>query len=112
MVEMPRLRSLRELRTGRREAQHLATSNSPKRTRGALVEFVVEMPGVEPGSNVEMAGLYDHVSSISRAHEGRDEESARGLMRKCRRVIASRDAPTSLMTPRPLSEDRGETCPL
>ncbi len=38
-----------------------------------FAKFVVEMPGVEPGSNVYAEGLYDHVPLVLR-HPERETE--------------------------------------
>ncbi len=66
---------------------------------------VVEMPGVEPGSNVYTEGLYDYVSLSSLGPSERNRERARVMTQLSGARRVSRD-PTSLMTPHPLSEDR------
>ncbi len=47
-------------------------------TTGRNLKYVVEMPGVEPGSNVYAEGLYDHGALVlftsERATEKREEE--------------------------------------
>lgn len=125
MVEMPLLRpaSLRYAGTtagrptyaprdavataGTRETLVFCVQQIHQTTRcgACFAKFVVEMPGVEPGSNVYTEGLYDYVSLSSLGPSERNRERARVMTQLSGARRVSRD-PTSLMTPHPLSEDR------
>ena len=65
----------------------------------------MEMPGVEPGSNVYAEGQYDHGPLISPRRQRGTEKGGRGDA-IFRNVVASRDNPTSLVTPLQSSEDQ------
>ena len=66
---------------------------------------MVEMPGVEPGSNVYEEGLYDHGPLVSPRRQREPERGGR-VDAKFRTVVASGDSPTSLMTLSRSSEDQ------
>lgn len=67
---------------------------------------MVEMPGVEPGSNVYAKGQYDHVPSNSLSPSGRNKERVRVMTEGCWLSAPSDGKPAPLVTPHPLSEDR------
>lgn len=68
-------------------------------------KVMVEMPGVEPGSNVYDEGQYDHVllSSLSPSEKNRERVRVMTLESGVRHVSRN---PTSLVTPFQSSEDQ------
>lgn len=95
---------LRALRgTLRCESNWPATRSS--RERSERERSVVEMPGVEPGSNVYAEGLYDHGPLISPCLQ-REPEKGRRDGTIFRNVAVPYDSPTSLVTFHLSSEDQ------
>jgi hypothetical protein len=66
---------------------------------------MVEMPGIEPGSNVYKEGSYDHVLLDSLHPSEENGERGRGLTLQSGNRHVSR-CPTSLVTPSSSSEDQ------
>ena len=97
--------SLAELRGAHFAMLLRANSGLPREARCGE-RSVVEMPGVEPGSNVCAMRLYGHDSSVSPA---RREEPRKGRRDDAISpdAVASGGHPTPLVTSHPRSEDRG-----